>query len=234
MRLLMIFYLFILLLSCKSKNETGELIGIEIETGIRSQSYLALGDSYTIGTSVAAQESFPYQLVDSLKKEQINLSSIKVIAQNGWTTTDLLQAIEREKLQNKYKFVTLLIGVNNQFRGGSKQVYENEFKVLLETAINFAGGNKKHVFVLSIPDYAVTPFGRNNTEISKEIDEFNAINKRITEQTGCYYLDITPISRLAKNDIALIAQDGLHPSAKMYAMWVFELKKQMLKQISSE
>ncbi len=187
-------------------------------------SYLALGDSYTIGQSVRVVENFPNQLVDKLKTTSSARVSLKIVAQTGWTTGNLINAIHSSNLNPKYDFVTLLIGVNNQYRGADTAVYRKEFGELLQTSINYAGGNVSHVFVLSIPDWGVTPFAGNNSSVSaqiaSEIDAYNLINKEETSKQKANYLDITPISREAKNRPSLIASDGLHPSAEMYSEWV--------------
>ncbi|WP_423146789.1 SGNH/GDSL hydrolase family protein [Rubrolithibacter danxiaensis] len=221
----------ILVICLGCSNEEKEVLTPSLQlTNEKSLNFLALGDSYTIGTSVSPAESYPYQLSDSVKTDSITLKKVKIIAQNGWTTADLIQALEKEQPEGKFDIVTLLIGVNNQFQRGSIERYEKEFKELLDRALKYSGGVKSHVFVLSIPDYGVTPFGGNDPEISKEIDAFNTANKNITETAGINYVDITSISRLAKNDSSLLARDGLHPSAKMYAMWVEKLKEALLKQ----
>ena len=186
-------------------------------------SYLALGDSYTIGESVEAANSFPYQLAARLKQANHITGTPTIIARTGWTTGDLISAIDASGTTgNKYGIVTLLIGVNNQYRGYSKDVYRAEFTRLLNTAINYANGNKKHVFVISIPDWGVTPYAGSFDKrvIGEDIDKFNAINKEETDWAGVSYVDITPISRKAAIDATLTAGDGLHPSAAMYALWV--------------
>jgi len=183
--------------------------------------YLALGDSYTIGESVDLSQSFPYQLKSNLTSQGYTTDP-KIIAVTGWTTTDLINAIAQANLTQKYDFVTLLIGVNNQYQGKSQSQYRTEFIQLLNTAIASANGNKKHVFVLSIPDYSVTPFAQNSdkAKIAAEIDQFNDINLYESTNAGVNYLNITGISRQATTDPTLIATDGLHPSAKMYGLWV--------------
>jgi lysophospholipase L1-like esterase len=188
--------------------------------------YLALGDSYTIGESVPADQSYPNLLASALTAQKHTVSSPTIIAVTGWTTDDLINAISQAGLTDKkYDFVTLLIGVNDQYQQISQENYKIKFKQVLNTAINFAGGNKSRVFVLSIPDWGVTPFaGGQSDVISPQIDQFNAINKQISTAAGVNYLDITPISRKAANDPDLIAGDGLHPSAKMYRDWVKLLK----------
>lgn len=193
--------------------------------------YLALGDSYTIGEAVEQESSFPYQLAAELKAQNVLLASPKIIAKTGWTTDELQSAIEAENVTQKFDIVTLLIGVNNQYRGSSPATYRKEFKELLQTAIGYANGIKKHVFVVSIPDWGVTPFGKGSGKdiqtIAKEIDAFNAINKEETLALGISYTDITPASRNAATDLALVASDGLHPSGKMYAAWALEVAKEV-------
>jgi len=185
--------------------------------------YLALGDSYTIGESVKQAESFPYQLQNLLKAKGSEVANPKIIATTGWTTDELQAAIKKENLSGTFSFVTLLIGVNNQYRGYPISTYKKEFAELLQTAITYAGGNKNRVFVVSIPDWGVTPFGKNSGRppetIAAEIDSFNAVNQEITFAAGVSYTNITPASRNAATDISLIAADGLHPSAKMYGQW---------------
>ncbi|MBV8516014.1 MAG: SGNH/GDSL hydrolase family protein [Acidobacteria bacterium] len=176
--------------------------------------YLALGDSYTIGESVAASERFPMQLAALLK-----LGEPEIIAKTGWTTDELNAAIDAAKPHGPYELVTLLIGVNNQYRGRDTEQYRREFAALLQRAIGFAGGNAKHVVVVSIPDWGITPFaeGRDRAKIGREIDRFNSINREETQRAGAHYADITPVSR---RETTLIAPDGLHPSGAMYTKWV--------------
>lgn len=194
--------------------------------------YLALGDSYTIGEAVNEDESFPFQLVHALNAKSVLINEPKIIAQTGWTTDELQAAIIAENNTQVYDLVTLLIGVNNQYRGSDINTYRKEFNALLQTAITLVGGNKNHVFVISIPDWGVTPFaaekGRDLVQISKEIDAFNAINKEETLTLGVSYTDITPASRAAKNEPYLLTYDGLHPSAQMYKQWVNSLLPSLL------
>lgn len=195
--------------------------------------YLALGDSYTIGEAVAQAESFPYQLKKLLGQNQLTLSDPKIIATTGWTTDELQNGIKQAKLTSKYDVVTLLIGVNNQYRDYSIEVYKKEFSELLQEAIAFANGNSKHVFVISIPDWSVTPYAKGSTKsaatIAEEIDRFNAVNRQITLAAGVDYTDITPASRRAATEPELIAKDGLHPGAKMYAEWANLLLPKIVK-----
>jgi len=191
------------------------------------KTYLALGDSYTIGEAVSAAESFPYQLKDALVKQGHSVESIQMIAQTGWTTDELQAAIDVATLSPPYDLVTLLIGVNNQYRGYSLENYRVEFEQLLRQAIVFAGADTERVRVLSIPDWGVTPFaqkeGRFAEKVGKEIDAFNAAAQEISENFGVVFINITPHSRLAATDFSLLAPDGLHPSGKMYAHWVQSL-----------
>lgn len=182
--------------------------------------YLALGDSYTIGESVDEKERFPVQLVNKLRGDKIDISDPLIIAKTGWTTDELMAAIKEKNVKDTFDIVTLLIGVNNQYRGKSSEEYRGELKQLFDIAINYAGGKKEHVFVISIPDWGVTPFaeGRERKKIAAEIDEYNRVKKEETDKAGIKYYDITGISR--ENDPALVAGDGLHPSGKQYGKWV--------------
>lgn len=214
-------------LSCSQKH-TPSVAPMSEQTKIYT--YLALGDSYTIGESVRENERFPMQLVDSLKTSSVVFSTPRIIARTGWTSDELKKAIETSDLTTTSTFdmVTLLIGVNNQYRGRSVEAYKPEFTDLLNRAIQFAGGKKEHVIVVSIPDYAYTPFGRGNAAISKGIDEYNAANEAITKQMGVAYINITPISREGLNDPLLVASDALHPSGKQYSRWVELIKPVVL------
>lgn len=195
------------------------------QTTQKTYTLLSLGDSYTIGESVTEKERFPNQVVDLLSKEKIHFTTPTIVAKTGWTTDELADAIQHSKLDKEYDFVTLLIGVNNQYRERNLNNYEKEFSALLQTAITFAGSKKEHVIVVSIPDWGVTPFvindakKRSGVQISKEVAVFNEVNKRIAEKEKVHYIDIYPASQDAKNDASLLAEDGLHPSGKMYADW---------------
>lgn len=186
-------------------------------------SYLALGDSYTIGEAVKSNESFPYQLAVLLNEKGITVEEPVIIAQTGWTTDELKAAIETAAPKENFGLVTLLIGVNNQYRGYSLTSYREEFKALLQMAIGFVAGIKAHVFVVSIPDWGLTPFGkesdRNTETVTAEIDAFNAVNKEETLAMGVSYTDITPESRMVTTDLSLLANDGLHYSGKLYQQW---------------
>ncbi len=185
--------------------------------------YLALGDSYTIGESVEFNERYPIQLNKLLKGNNIHLNKVDIIAKTGWTTDELNSAINNENLSDDYDLVTLLIGVNNQYRGRDTAEYRIEFRNLLERAIGFTD-SYKNVIVISIPDWGVTPFaaekGKDESKIKAEIDIFNKINFEETIKKKVNYVDITDISRTAKIDKSLLADDDLHPSGKMYSLWV--------------
>jgi lysophospholipase L1-like esterase len=185
------------------------------------QTYLALGDSYTIGESVTAQERWPAQLVKVLRTNGRMFNEPVVIAKTGWRTDDLKAAIDKAQLKNGFDLVSLSIGVNNQYQGKPADQYGPEFEDLLLTAIRLAKGVKGNVFVVSIPDYGYTPFGRpKQAQITPALDQFNAINASITKKHGVMYFNITDISRQGFEHPDWVAADGLHPSAKMYALWV--------------
>lgn len=183
--------------------------------------YLALGDSYTIGEKVPLKQNFPNQTIRLLKKKKIRFNDPAIVATTGWTTDELQEALTKVRLAVPFNIVTLLIGVNNQYRGRTVEDYIPQFTQLLEQAIAYAGGNAGHVIVLSIPDWGVTPFakGRNRSKIAKEINAFNAANKTIARSYGTHYINITPLTREASKDLTLLAKDGLHPSAKDYCRW---------------
>jgi lysophospholipase L1-like esterase len=195
---------------------------------VKPMKYLALGDSYTIGESVTEAERWPNQLVDSLIKRGWHIDKPTIIATTGWRTDNLKNAMNIAKLNAEYDLVSLLIGVNNQYQGKSSKEYAYEFEDLLKTAIHLAKGKKDRVFVVSIPDYGYTPFGKPKQEaITKAIDEFNEVNARIAYKHGVQYFDITETSRDGLKDPSLIAADGLHPSGKMYSYWVELIVKDM-------
>lgn len=183
-------------------------------------SYLALGDSYTIGESVNESERWPNQLALALTKKGVSVSQPKIIATTGWRTDNLKDAIIKADLKSDYDLVSLLIGVNNQYQGKPADQYALEFEDLLKTAIQLAKGKSNNVFVVSIPDYGFTPFGLAKKEtISKQIDVFNAINKKISKKYKVAYYNITDISRKGLEEPSLVAPDKLHPSGKMYTLW---------------
>lgn len=186
--------------------------------------YLALGDSYTIGEGIAEHGRWPLQLAEALRREGFAIGDPRVIATTGWTTSELAAAIDAaEPLGDGWGFVTLLIGVNNQYRGLGLDDYRDEFRALLDRAIGYAGGRASRVLVLSIPDWGVTPFaadsGRDPQVIATEIDAFNAAARAICEARDVRYVDITPVSRRHGREEAMLSEDLLHPSAAMYGLW---------------
>jgi len=194
-----------------------------------SYTWLALGDSYTIGQSVQEAERFPAQTITLLKNDSISFPVLQYIATTGWTTQNLLDGIEQQNPKGPFDIVSLLIGVNDQYQHMDKDGYSLRFKECLDKAIALAGNKKEHVFVLSIPDYSVTPFAKqmDTTLISNEVDEFNTINKAITLSYNVSYTYITDLTRQAKYDASLVAVDGLHPSGKDYARWAALLAPQV-------
>lgn len=184
--------------------------------------YLALGDSYTIGESVEVFERWPNQLVSELNKKSIVFEQAKIIAKTGWTTGELLYAIEEQQIDESYDLVSLMIGVNNQYRGLSIENFKEEFTVLLKKAITFSKKNETGVVVLSIPDWGVTPFAsdRDQNKIAEEIDQFNSVISQVCSNYKVSYIDVTEISRQVTSQPNLVAQDGLHPSSIMYSLWI--------------
>jgi lysophospholipase L1-like esterase len=183
--------------------------------------YLALGDSYTIGEDIPESDRWPNQLARRLAAGGID-TDVTIVARTGWTVNELWRGIQANPPEGTFDLVTLLIGVNDQYRGYPSIGYRDDFRFMLNIAIEYAGGDPDHVVVLSIPDWGVTPFaaGRDTQTIAGQIDEFNAINREETERAGVLYVDITPVSRTVKANSDLIAADGLHPSGRMYSEWV--------------
>jgi lysophospholipase L1-like esterase len=231
--------IFVLLIGCnyqndkdKQENSTQEDTVPDMNKNSSDYTYLALGDSYTIGQGVERDGSFPVQLAGKLTRSGFLIGSPEIVAQTGWTTAELAAGIGSRELDEKYDLVTLLIGVNNQYRGLDSGEYRIQFAELLQTAIGFAG-DAANVIVISIPDYGVTPFGQdsNPEKIAIEIDLFNQINFEETQKANARYINITGISRLAKSNPELIASDRLHPSEEMYRLWIeaiFPVAKQIL------
>lgn len=185
------------------------------------KSLLCLGDSYTIGEALPEKESFPFQLVAQLKNKGISFFPPEIVAKTGWTTQETLEAMKLHSFKKWYDWVTVLSGVNNQYRGHSIESYKTEFNHLLNWALELAGGYSHHVIVLSIPDWGCTPFAhdRDVAKISLEIDLFNSANRQMADEKRMHYVDICQGSRLAKDHGELVAADGLHPSAEEYARW---------------
>jgi lysophospholipase L1-like esterase len=183
-----------------------------------AETYLALGDSYTIGESVAESGRWPVQLAAMLRERGLAIESPQIIAKTGWTTDELMAELDRVHTAESYGFVSLLIGVNNQYRGRPLDEYVQQFNQLLDIAEALAADRSDRVLVLSIPDWGTTPFaeGRDRAKIAAEIDAFNAAAKAECARRGVAFVDVTGISRERKE---LVAGDGLHPSAEQYAMW---------------
>jgi lysophospholipase L1-like esterase len=199
----------------------------------RTYSYLALGDSYTIGEQVSLFESFPYQVVRLLRDEGIPCYAPEIIAKTGWTTEELDDQLKKTALNSYYDFITLLIGVNNQYRGKEVQQYAEDFKKILLKAVSLTNEIPSHVFVLSIPDWSVTPFaaGRNRDQISRAIASYNESNKATALESGVCYIDITTGYLDTAVDPSFLAPDQLHPSAKEYGRWALLLVEEIKKQI---
>lgn len=196
-------------------------------------SYLALGDSYTIGESVDLVKNFPYQLVQLLRKKGFNFYAPEIIAKTGWTTDELQMTLGNYSFLSKYDFVSLLIGVNNQYRGRDAIEYKEQFEEILKKAIELANGKKEHVIIVSIPDYSLTPFAKSmdREKISKEIEVFNGINKALSIQYKVQYVDVSSAFRENKDLVDLIAGDGLHPSQKEYANWAEKIVEVIVSQL---
>ncbi len=190
--------------------------------GKNAATYLALGDSYTIGEGVSYSERWPVILLNELNKTTQKINKIEFIAQTGWTSSRLIQAIDQKNIEPAYGLISLLIGVNNQFQNKTQTEFRNEFIELLNTSLRLLNNNKNRLIVLSIPDWGATPFGKsfNRSEITKQINQFNSIVKSETESRQIKFFNITDISRQGLYDSSLIANDGLHPSGKMYGLWV--------------
>jgi lysophospholipase L1-like esterase len=183
--------------------------------------FLALGDSYTIGEAVPADERWPARLAVLLRERGVGVGEPEIVARTGWTTDELSAGIDAAAPRGPYALVTLLIGVNNQYRGRGVDEYREQLRALLDRAIGFAGGDARRVVVVSIPDWGVTPFaeGRDRARIGREIDAFNAVGRGEASRAGAAYVDVTPESRRDGTAAAFIAPDGLHPSGRMYAEW---------------
>ncbi|WP_242158534.1 SGNH/GDSL hydrolase family protein [Aestuariivivens sediminis] len=196
-------------------------------------SFLALGDSYTAATSEKTENGWPYQMVDYLLKKDIPISEPIIIAGPGWTTTTLMAEVKRAPLKNTYGLIGLMIGVNNQFRGLSPEAFETDLLDLLDTALGLANGDSTKVFVVSIPDWGVTPFARfrDKNRITQEIAAFNQIIQSQAEKKHVLFIDVTKSSRNMLVQPGLIASDSLHPSARMHKIWGKIIGKKLLKQL---
>jgi lysophospholipase L1-like esterase len=191
--------------------------------------FLALGDSYTIGEGVDVSERWPVQLATATRKVGLPLADPIIVARTGWTTSELRAALDTSAppLREDHDLVSLLIGVNDQYRGLGVKAFRDGFLDLISRAVRCAAGNESRVIVMSIPDWSVTPFARGDrrplTAIAEEIDRFNMVVRDETHEIGAGFVDVTAISREAGNDRALLAADELHPSGRMYARWVLAM-----------
>jgi lysophospholipase L1-like esterase len=183
--------------------------------------YLALGDSYTIGEGVAPDGRWPMLVAAALRGRGRDVGDPEIVAVTGWTTDELDAGIDAAAPRGPYALVSLLIGVNNQYRGWPLDEYREQFRALLRRAIGFAGGDAGRVVVVSIPDWGVTPFaeGRDRARIGREIDAFNAAARDVARELGARWVAVTPASRAAAGDVSMFADDGLHPSAAQYRQW---------------
>jgi lysophospholipase L1-like esterase len=213
------------MLSCSSTETQNSITPDNMNPNNPNRTFLALGDSYTIGESVDEKDRWSMQLIDLLKND-FNFTKHDIVARTGWTTSELTQAIEARKLTEQYDMVSLLIGVNNQYRGQSADTYRVEFKNLLNTSIKFAKNDAKRVFVLSIPDWGKSSFakGQNAQKIASEIDTFNKVAKEECTKANIVFIDITEITR-KNTDVSMFASDGLHYSGKMHRLWAMEALK---------
>jgi lysophospholipase L1-like esterase len=230
---MIIAFLISILLFHTSELTSMEKIPINHKQPLR---YLALGDSYTIGEGVDESERYPNQTVRLLQEQGIIFSPPTIIAKTGWTTDELAKGIEQAGIEGKtYDFVTLLIGVNNQYRRRNTDNYAEEFSALLSQAITFAGGNPKRVVVISIPDWGVTPFGlksgRNLTENAQAIDQFNAVKKSVSESMDVFYIDITEDYRNIGAQETMVVEDLLHPSGLVYHRWALKIQEILLNEM---
>ena len=185
------------------------------------KSLLCLGDSYTIGENVPLHESFPYQTIQLLRQQKIEFHAPEIIAKTGWTSFELIEHLSKTTLQSKYDFVTLLVGVNNQYRGLSAEDFKIDFEFLLKKALALVVNNSKHIIVLSIPDWGVTPFAkdRNEKQISNEINVFNGVCELLAQKYQTHFINITESTLRAQLDESLLTSDGLHYSVKEHAIW---------------
>ena len=217
--------LFLMILSC-SLSETQKNITPSNPNNMNEnnpkRTFLALGDSYTIGQSVDEKDRWSMQLVDLLKTD-FSFTKHDIIARTGWTTEELTNAINAQKVTEQYDMVSLLIGVNNQYRGQSLEKYRTEFRALLNVSVSFARNQPKRVFVLSIPDWGMSPFGKgsDSQRIGTEIDAFNGVAKDECRKLGIVFIDITELTR-KNTDINYFASDKLHYSGKMHLLWAKE------------
>jgi lysophospholipase L1-like esterase len=221
--------LWLLLAACTTSSETPTITPGSAPTEKEDNQsgdirFLALGDSYTIGQSVSEDQRWPVLMVEELRRGGKSIAPPEIIARTGWTTGDLIRTLNENPPAKKYDLVSLMIGVNNQYQGMDTEEYKSEFQLLLKKAISYADGGKNRVFVLSIPDWSVTPYasGTDKARMAAEIDKFNDVARQECKKGGVSFVDITPVSRTALHDNGLVAIDGLHYSGKMHKLWVNE------------
>lgn len=200
------------------------------------QTYLALGDSYTIGEGLGIQKSWPYQLTDQLNKNGFNIQNIAIIAKTGWRTDELIEAIDKKLTDDKkFDIVSLLIGVNNQYQGKPLREYKKEFKKLLKIAITKSKHQSQGVFVISIPDYGVTPFAeeKNKTQAIKDLKLYNKFAEKQCQKQGIPFYNITPLSAQLSISKDMLTEDLLHPSAKQYQAWIEQFSPKLIKHLKT-
>ncbi len=191
-------------------------------------SYLALGDSYTVGEGLPLYEGFPYQAAQLLRQKGYHIHAPEIVAKTGWTTFELAEHLLHMQLNNPYDFVTLLIGVNNQYRNLLANDYKNDFEFLVKKAIQYCGDKHHRVFVFSIPDWGRSPFAQNRDtiQIAEEIATFNTINQQLAIQYQVRYIDIASHEGSVTNE--LYSTDKLHPSHKEYSRWAHLLAEAII------
>lgn len=226
-----VLFISIHLISCSNSKESVQKSEKEViqKEGL---SYLALGDSYTIGESVDENYRWPVLLTNELNEQGISTQTPIIIAKTGWRTDELIAALKQHEFDEKYDIVSILIGVNNQYQGKDLATYKSDLIELVELATNYSKRGKEGIFAFSIPDYGVTPFAaKDEKRISKEIAEWNLAYKTAMEKLGIYFYDITPISKEAKSDKSLVAKDGLHPSEQMYKAWINKYTNSIISEV---
>lgn len=234
MRYLFSFFVILVLSGCNNSSEVKEETAVTSEPS-EAISYLALGDSYTIGESVEPAMRWPVLLADSLRRRGYDVENPQIIATTGWTTGDLLSAMDMQLEEETFDLISVLIGVNNQYQGKSIEAYEQDLHKIFSRAVELSRRGREGVFAVSIPDYGATPFGSQNAEeIGREIDEFNAVFRKVAGEYGVEFYNITPISKRAESEPELIAEDGLHPSGRMYRLWVTEFVDEVAQLLSDE
>ena len=226
MKNIYLLFLLLILTGCNSSQSV-------VDTPENNYSYLALGDSYTIGEGVPQKDRWPVQLVEALNDRGFKVAPPRILAKTGWTTQNLIEAMNSEiNVQRDFDLVSISIGVNNQFQGLGSSDYEEELREIFRKAIYHSKRLEKGVFALSIPDYGVTPFGQANAEeIRKEINEFNRVFREVAEDFDVAFYNITPISREAANDASLLTDDNLHPSGFMYRLWVQDIVNEVAEKL---